>query len=223
MNFKLFLENDAVAMKILSQQDVIDMKFIQEIDKLKGSIMEFVGNRFSKNLGGTNQFSTIATMANKNNGVINHLSNLAEIDVQILDFLYSARIINFNQILRSIPETFSELTEMIERISDRDLVPDLTQTKNAIDYSLNKIKTNASKLLKNVNMNNELLKISLANPQLFSYLYKFNRNETQQAEEFITNVATWYETYVPRFIDICSNYVHVTIQNLNVYVVNQSE
>lgn len=223
MNFKLFLENDAVAMKVLSQQDIIDMKFIQEIDKLKGSIMEFVGNRFSRNLGGKNNFSTIATIANRENGVINHLSNLAEIDVQILDFLYSAKIIAFNQILRSIPETFSELTEMVERISDRDLVPDLTQTKNAIDYSLNKIKINASKLLKIINMNNELLKMSLSNPQLFSYLYKFNKNETQQAEEFIINVATWYERYVTKFIDICSNYAHTTIQNLNIYVINQSE
>jgi len=222
MNFKLFLENDAVAMKVLSQQDVIDMKFTQEIGKLKSSIMEYVGNRFSK-LGDKNHFSTIATMANKENGVINHLSNLAEIDVQILDFLYSARIVNFNQILRAIPETFSELTEIIERISDRDLVPDLTQTKNGIDYSLNKIKTNASKLLKVINMNNELLKISLANPQLFSYLYKFDKNEFQQAEEFIINVATWYDRYVPRFIDVCSNYANTTIQNLNVYVVNQND
>lgn len=223
MDFKKYYENSSFAIKVLRDQDLIDAKFIQEIDKLKKSIMEYVGNRFANilNISGKNHFSTISTMANTNNEVINHLMKLSEIDVQILDFLYSAQIVHFNQILRSIPETFAELVDIMERISQNDLVPDLTHTKSAIDYSLSKIKKNASSMLKTIQMNDELLKISLANEKLFQYMYKFKYNQQKEAESWIINVATWYNIYVPNFIDVCSNYANITIQNLNHYVLNQ--
>lgn len=222
MEFKKYYENTSIGMNVLNQQDIIDAKFIEKINKLRGSIMEFIGHRFAKNpFDKKNHFSTISTMSNMENKVVSSLTNLAEIDVQILDFLYSSRIVNFNQILRAIPESMSELFDFIERISNSDLVPQLEQTKKHIDFNLNKIENNAKQLHKLVHQNDELLNICLYNEKLFSYLYNFDKNQQKEAKEFILNVIDWYNNYVPRFIVDCQEYVNLTINNLNRYVISQ--